>query len=465
MENNIKVPSVVDVEWAKQEMERTGKNHCNKDLVYYLMRGERYGRRIDYVLFLDNSFNPGSRIYYCYKNNHGTITITDKKNQRLTVLCEDKSLDIELSNLKKCNIGRLVDNFGEYSFKEGEIVGDSIVLEKTYVTNKNKFQEKSYVLKCLETKNTYTMTEANLKQGKNSPYVSNKRLWRGNSLANNKHILPFLLDIRDAHRYSISSNKPLQLRCPNCGKCKTVNSISKLKYSNFSCSLCGKGVSYPEKVMTAILELNNVEYIPQKKFKDLGAYRFDFYLPKYNMVIETHGMQHYEDVEYLNSERTWESDRIKKDYCIHNNINYVEIDSRYSDLSYILKDVNRKLGFLSISIKGIQSFVSKSFIYDIERIKTLYVKEKLSAIKVGELVGVSEATINRLLRQAGIKKRNNSVKLKCKNTGEVFASIKKACEWIGCNDKGNIRQSILGNRPYAYRHPVTGEELHWEYVG
>lgn len=462
--NEIKIPDVVDVEWAKEEMKRTGKNNCNKDYVYYVMRGKRFNNRIDYIVFLNKLITPGDTIYYYYKNTFGCIKIDKKEKQRLTISCNGKVLEIELGNLRKCNIGKLVDSFGEYSFKKGDIIGDSIIVKKTYTTNKNKFQEKSYVLECTKTKNTYTMTEANLKQGKNSPFVSNKRVWRGNSLANNKHIIPFLMDIRDSHRYSISSNKPIYLRCPNCGKCKKINQISHLKDSNFSCSLCGKGVSYPEKVMTAILELNNIEFVPQKKFKKLGNYRFDFYLPQHNMVIETHGLQHYEDIKYFNGKSSWESDKIKKEYCVNNSIEYIDIDSRYSKLEYIIKDVNKKLKFLEIPIRKIQTFISKSFIYDIDKIKHLYTTEKLSAFKVSEVIGVSETTINRILKHIGVQKRDNNKKIKCKNTGVVFDSIKKASEWVGCIDKGNIGQSILGNRPYAYKHPDTGEELTWEWV-
>lgn len=454
----------VNIEWAKKEMERTGKNNCNRDFIYYVMRGKRFNNRIDYVVFPNNTLKQGDVIYYSYKNKSGNIVLNKKEKQRLLISCDEKTLEIEFSNLKKCNIGKLVDNFGDYSFKEDEIIGDSIVIKKTYTTNKNGFQEKSYVLKCIETKNTYTMTEANLKQGKNSPFVSNKRVWSGNSLFNNKHIMPFLIDIRDSHRYSISSNKPIHLRCPNCGMYKKINQISHLKDRNFSCALCGKGVSYPEKVMTAILELNKIEYIPQKKFKKMNNYRFDFYLPQKNMVIETHGIQHYEDVKYFNTKITQSSDAAKKKYCKENNIEYIDIDARQSTLEHILKDVRKKLNFLEISIKKIQKFISKSFVYDVNKIKHLYVTEKMSALKVAEIIGVSETTINRLLKFMGVKKRDNNKKIKCKNTGREFNSIKEASEWIGCNDKGNIRQNILGNRPYAYRHPITGEKLYWEYV-
>ncbi|ANH50525.1 hypothetical protein [Staphylococcus phage pSco-10] len=111
------------------------------------------------------------------------------------------------------------------------------------------------------------------------------------------------------------------------------------------CHRCSSTITYPERLMIGLLELNNLNYEYQKVFKDLPNRKFDFYLPKLNMVIETHGLQHYRELNgYMNHEKTKESDLEKYNYCKNKNIDYIEINCSYSDLSFILNNVeNSKL--------------------------------------------------------------------------------------------------------------------------
>jgi hypothetical protein len=73
---------------------------------------------------------------------------------------------------------------------------------------------------------------------------------------------------------------------------------------------------------------------------------FDFYLSDYNMVIEYHGEQHYKKTGYFENragglEGLQYRDNIKKQYCIDNNIIYLEIS--YLDLNNIKNILNDKL--------------------------------------------------------------------------------------------------------------------------
>src|SRR5699024_8641734 len=97
-----------------------------------------------------------------------------------------------------------------------------------------------------------------------------------------------------------------------------------------SCDLCSSGFSKNERLVSIILTKIKEGYVTQKEFSDCRIKQplpFDFYLPQYNMVIETHGAQHYEEVKfYKTNEHTLKSDRIKKKYCKDNNIQYCEIN-------------------------------------------------------------------------------------------------------------------------------------------
>ena len=92
-------------------------------------------------------------------------------------------------------------------------------------------------------------------------------------------------------------------------------------------------------------------------------YRFDFYLPRYNLFIEYDGEQHYKPVRFFGNEedaenvfkRTQEHDRIKNQYCKDNNINllripYWETKNIKTIISNHLQRLNEK-GFVENSIK------------------------------------------------------------------------------------------------------------------
>lgn len=91
---------------------------------------------------------------------------------------------------------------------------------------------------------------------------------------------------------------------------------------------------YPSSLEFSVakyLDELDVLFIPQKTFdncKNINKLKFDFYLPNYNTVIETHGEQHYKDTHGwfgMSLKEQQKRDNIKKDFCLQNNINYVEI--------------------------------------------------------------------------------------------------------------------------------------------
>ena len=62
---------------------------------------------------------------------------------------------------------------------------------------------------------------------------------------------------------------------------------------------------------------------------------FDFYLPQYNVCIEFQGEQHTNKKSLLWSPDVERHDAIKKEYCITNNIQLIEIP--YYDIDNIEK--------------------------------------------------------------------------------------------------------------------------------
>lgn len=100
-----------------------------------------------------------------------------------------------------------------------------------------------------------------------------------------------------------------------------------------------KGFSKGEKLIWNWLRQHTIEFEFQKRFsdcKDKNILPFDFFIPKYNLCIEFQGSQHYDPGFYIRKKKSQEEgmkkyliqkkhDEIKKNYCIQNNINFLEI--------------------------------------------------------------------------------------------------------------------------------------------
>jgi hypothetical protein len=116
--------------------------------------------------------------------------------------------------------------------------------------------------------------------------------------------------------------------------------------------LSGKGCpkcksSHGEGKITQILQRYNIEYETQKTFincKNKLPLRFDFYIPKYNLVIEYNGQQHYTLTGFSNAQKRLidikKNDIIKKIFCYKYKINLLIIPfQKYNNIELIIKEL------------------------------------------------------------------------------------------------------------------------------
>lgn len=82
-----------------------------------------------------------------------------------------------------------------------------------------------------------------------------------------------------------------------------------------------------EEKIFKILKQNKISFIQEKSFRDLkkGLFRFDFYLPKDNIIIEFDGEQHWKHIKHFHKTRqdfmrAQENDRRKNSYCLAHSI-------------------------------------------------------------------------------------------------------------------------------------------------
>ena len=82
-----------------------------------------------------------------------------------------------------------------------------------------------------------------------------------------------------------------------------------------------------EEHIIKILQKEKIKFQREKTYPDLkfGYYRFDFFLPQYNLLIEVDGAQHYKFLKIFHKKRqdflkAQERDRRKNSYVLAHNI-------------------------------------------------------------------------------------------------------------------------------------------------
>ena len=127
--------------------------------------------------------------------------------------------------------------------------------------------------------------------------------------------------------YKGTFERNLNILC-SCGNVFTTSFSNYSRYNVNTCFSCSCKISTGEERIKNFLEINKIEFIPEKRFNDCRDKKplpFDFYLPQYNLIIEFDGKQHFEDIGYGNYEITKEHDEIKNQYCKDKNINLLRI--------------------------------------------------------------------------------------------------------------------------------------------
>ena len=194
----------------------------------------------------------------------------------------------------------------------------------------------------------------------NCPYCANQKVLKGyNDIATtHPQYVKYFVNIEDAYTHTYCSGDEVEMKCPICGAIKVMH-IYTLVRQGFGCSKCGDGISYPEKVLTLLLDYLNIKFKKQLKF-DGYKFLYDFYLIDYDIIIEVHGGQHYN----LHRQSNWrsykeehENDLIKYDIAVLNgyeyNKNYFVIDARESNIEWLINSINNCLFFQQFDLNSI----------------------------------------------------------------------------------------------------------------
>lgn len=134
------------------------------------------------------------------------------------------------------------------------------------------------------------------------------------------------------------SYEEIEITCPYCKKTYIIKA-KEINDGENKCPVCTKG-TFPERVMRSLLKNNNIYFEEQVYVSSINKI-FDFYLKNHNIVIETHGLQHYKDINFMNHKKTVKSDQMKRIYCQENNIQLIEINCSKSDVHFIIEEIKK----------------------------------------------------------------------------------------------------------------------------
>lgn len=307
-----------------------------------------------------------TKIKFRYKDIYGEFYICDiifdGKHTDILLKYNNRIEKISSYNLLHNKITRLMDKFlKKYVIGFRYEIGHTIIDEKRDITIIDRFPRNKnskkilYKYKC--NKCGYSngvISQDGLMCGKGCGCCDNKIVVEG--INDIPTIAPWMIDYfqngyEEAKKYTYGSGVRKFFKCPHCGKIRNkLISIDRLyKTHSIGCT-CGDGRSYPEKIMSNLLETINVDFIYQFSPKWLRGYNgssrpamFDFCVPSKKIIIEMDGMIGHGNYVMKNSistiEDTMKKDKWKDEQAKKNGYNVIRIDSMFSNIDYIKNNI------------------------------------------------------------------------------------------------------------------------------
>ncbi len=138
-----------------------------------------------------------------------------------------------------------------------------------------------------------------------------------------------------------STSVLLPIICPKHGVFEQTASSHLQKHG---CKICSSSLG--ELFISNFLQERGIKFKSEYTFKDCRSkhgrlFRFDFYLEEFNLIIEYHGKQHYQEVDHFGGEKTLENikinDKFKENFIFSNGLSFISIPYwHYDDLPQIL---------------------------------------------------------------------------------------------------------------------------------
>lgn len=295
----------------------------------------------------------------------------------------------------------------QYKYNIDDIVNNFIIKDRYYVS---KNREKRYKIECIKCHNISDKIEKQIvKRG--CSYCNGHRFIKGyNDIATVRpDLIKYFRNPIDAENISLGSCKQCELKCPNCGYEFTVERIRTIANHTWKCPHCGNRGSFNERLMKSILNYYNIDFMPEKIFEWAKQYRYDFYIPQYNCIIELHGLQHYTNIHSaifnVDVAKQQQIDQNKEQLAKLHGYSYIIIDCKKSNYNYFLNSIKQSnfCQITNISYDDILSHFNEiiccSNYTDIENCVNLY-QQGYSTKEIVVMLNISLPTISKYLKIA-----------------------------------------------------------------
>ena len=433
---------------------------------------------------IDWKNSVGCVVEFIYDDIEGELEILDYKSPKLTIKYNDNIYSINYSGVLKCSLGKILNKYTvDFKVNVGYQYKTVTVIDRKYVPRQRSendiVNDKMYNLKCSVC-------------GYDKQWVNEKDILdeHGCSVCNNKTIVcginsiwdtdKWMCDLGvsedDAKKYSKSSGKKIKVKCPNCGKVINKRIADIYRNKTIACS-CSDKIPYTEKFVRCLLDQLDIKYIAQlskSNFKWCDKYKYDFYLKDYNIIIETHGMQHYSNITTFASyggrtlDEEQENDKYKKELALKNGINkYIVLDCRYSNLNWMKESIiqsklNNIFDLDKVDWIKCEEFARKNIINKIcseyERGMSIMDLSKLNNInrntiskylKIGNAMGICDYDPKEEVRRSG--------KIRCKSV-EIFKNGNSLGVFNSINELAEQSEKLFGVKlnPNSIRHVCDG---------
>ena len=307
----------------------------------------------------------------------------DGKTKTLKILWENKEEYIKINYFARCQLGKILGKkTSEFKIELGELPKiddndkrDLIITDRKYTVIKD-IKYKRYKYKCNkcgfdcgkhyakgELIEEYWITEGHLMEGNGCACCSNQivvphinsiisredTMWMVNYFQGKTYEEKY----DKAKRYTSQSTQKVFLQCCDCKRIKDKPSkIIDLYYNHSITCLCHDGFSFPFKYMYNVLKQLNIEfeteyspkYLKKNENGKISQKRSDFYLHRYNLVIETDGgLGHKGGRIHSKSNKTIEElveiDIWKDEQHLKHGVKTIRINCFESDMDYIKNNI------------------------------------------------------------------------------------------------------------------------------